>query len=537
MELQRTPPPYTQSPALLGPAPALPDELARFRAHGDITLPNLQTVLSGDFVQSATPQRSSKIPGSPTSPRSLPRIEPRPQHAARESVETAVASPSEAGSVMSIDNGIRQSADETTREEVQMREAAEALAVLGNPDFARSPNDSVHMPSHAQPRSGASPEDACEERPLLNLLTEAHPRVGGTINGTLYAYTTAKSYMPRVVQASAEMVERGVAMPVVNTVGSVGRMTGANRAARMYLTPREASEASQDSERNARSKRRRIDEDLVVEAGMISPRSIVRHDSEDSLPAYRASKPPSYREDESPRTADRSRPMHGRTWSQQFMVSATGLGVALSETSRYTLAYCLNLLGRNAEHIATVTTALKMLLVEYDQARDHFHQTHNVSVETGERPQTPEHDDAARILASLIKKQCDDIWLTLKTVVQSISNTAGGALPGPAREFVRNQLVSLPRRWQMTSNAQSGESETSRNAHRMVAFAQEGLDMIEHVSRACKATLDSAANWVQMAGGGRLAEEQSAGHPYPRYHKDDHPMANGEEVERHLEKR
>jgi len=34
---------------------------------------------------------------------------------------------------MSIDNGIRQSADETTREEVQMREAAEALAVLGNP--------------------------------------------------------------------------------------------------------------------------------------------------------------------------------------------------------------------------------------------------------------------------------------------------------------------------------------------------------------------------------------------------------------------
>jgi len=133
MEVQRTPPPYTHGPVNLGPAPALPDELARFRAHGDITLPNLQTVLSGDFEQSATAQRSSKIPGSPTSPRSLPRIEPRPQHVTRESVETAVASPSEAGSVVSTDNGIRQSADETTSEEVQMREAAEALAVLGNP--------------------------------------------------------------------------------------------------------------------------------------------------------------------------------------------------------------------------------------------------------------------------------------------------------------------------------------------------------------------------------------------------------------------
>ncbi|KAK4891574.1 transcriptional regulator opi1 [Elasticomyces elasticus] len=511
MEVQRTPPPYTQSPVNLGPAPALPDELARFRAHGDITLPNLQTVLSPGYEQPASPQRG------PASVRSLPRIEPRSRNGARESMEPAMASPSEAGSYMSADQTARRSVEAMTAEEVQMREAAEALAVLGNPDFARSPNDSVHPMVY----NGVHSEDE-HERPLLNLLAEAHPRVGGTINGTLHAYSTAKSYMPRVVQASAEMVERGVAMPVVNTVGSVGRMTGADRAARMYLTPREVSEASHDSDRNARSKRRRIEDDMDVEAGLASPRSVVRRESDESLPAYGASKPPSYREDASPAAVDRSRPGHGRTWSQQFMVSATGLGVALSETSRSTLTYCLSFLGRNAEHIATVMHALKMVIEQYDQARDHFHQTHDIS-EKGERPQTPDHDDSARFLAVLIKGHCDDIWQTLKHVVQSISTTAGGALPRHARDFVRGQLMSLPHRWYTISNAQTAESDTSRHAHRMIAFAQEGLDMMEAVSRACKATLDSAAGWVQMAGRRRPGD----GYPPPP-HDEDHKMENGD---------
>ncbi|KAK5728289.1 transcriptional regulator opi1 [Elasticomyces elasticus] len=491
MEVQRTPPPYTQSPVNLGPAPALPDELARFRTHGDITLPNLQTVLSPGYEQPALPQRG------PASVRSLPRIEPRSRNGTRESMEPVMASPSEAGSYMSADHTARRSVEAMTAEEVSMREAAEALAVLGNPEDEH-------------------------ERPLLNLLAEAHPRVGGTINGTLHAYSTAKSYMPRVVQASAEMVERGVAMPVVNTVGSVGRMTGADRAARMYLTPREVSEASHDSDRNSRSKRRRIEDDMDVEAGLVSPRSVARRESDESLPAYGASKPPSYREDASPAAVDRSRPGHGRTWSQQFMVSATGLGVALSETSRSTLTYCLSFLGRNAEHIATVMHALKMVIEQYDQARDHFHQTHDIS-EKGGRPQTPDHDDSARFLAVLIKGHCDDIWQTLKHVVQSISTTAGGALPRHARDFVRGQLMSLPHRWYTISNAQTAESDTSRHAHRMIAFAQEGLDMMEAVSRACKATLDSAAGWVQMAGRRRTGD----GYPPPP-HDEDHKMENGD---------
>ncbi|KAK3658830.1 transcriptional regulator opi1 [Elasticomyces elasticus] len=504
MEVQRTPPPYTKSPVNLGPAPALPDELARFRAHGDITLPNLQTVLSPGYEQSASPQRG------PASVRSLPRIEPRSRNGTRESMEPAMASPSEAGSYMSADHTTRRSVEAMTAEEVQMREAAEALAVLGNPDFARSPNDSVHPMVY----NGVHSEDE-HERPLLNLLAEAHPRVGGTINGTLHAYSTAKSYMPRVVQASAEMVERGVAMPVVNTVGSVGRMTGADRAARMYLTPREASEASHDSDRNARSKRRRIEDDMDVWPVPEVWRG-------ENRTTYGASKPPSYREDASPAAVDRSRPGHGRTWSQQFMVSATGLGVALSETSRSTLTYCLSFLGRNAEHIATVMHALKMVIEQYDQARDHFHQTHDIS-EKGERPQTPDHDDSARFLAVLIKGHCDDIWQTLKHVVQSISTTAGGALPRHARDFVRGQLMSLPHRWYTISNAQTAESDTSRHAHRMIAFAQEGLDMMEAVSRACKATLDSAAGWVQMAGRRRPGD----GYPPPP-HDEDHKMENGD---------
>jgi hypothetical protein len=183
-----------------------------------------------------------------------------------------------------------------------------------------------------------------------------------------------------------------------------------------------------------------------------------------------------------------------------MFVMTSGLGVALSVTSRRSLQYCLQALGQATVHIATVSDALKMVLEQYDEARDSWHKQNEKSMEEGERPKTPDHDEAARRLADIIKKHSDDIWTTLKQVTNYVSSSAGGALPENARHFVTNQLMSLPQRWRLVSANQTGESETSRGAHRMVAFATEGLDMMSQVSHVVKATLDSAERWLERAG-------------------------------------
>lgn len=373
---------------------------------------------------------------------------------------------------------------------------------------------------------------AQDTEPILQLLTQAHPWVGGTINGSRNAYETTKYYSPRFVQAGVNLVERNIAMPVVSTVGSMGRMTGVDAVARWYLNARRPDDIETDGQEDrSRSKRTRVEaDDMDIEPGSVTPRAGMRRDSLESLPAYRSSKPPSYREEASPAVSERRgqvqyRPSHDRSWSSQIVVATSGLGVALSDTSRNSLVFCLSLLSRSAEHISTVTQALQIVLEQYDQARDHWHQQRDASMEKGERPQTPDHDESARRLAAVIKKHSDDIMDTLKRVVNSVSNTTGGALPANARVFVRDQLMSLPHRWRLVSTMQTGDSETSRNAHRMVDFAMHGLEMMEEVSKVCQATLESAERWLDMVGRRRPADEPAPYHD----HDKDLEMADGHE--------
>ncbi|KAF2864594.1 transcription factor Opi1 [Piedraia hortae CBS 480.64] len=340
----------------------------------------------------------------------------------------------------------------TSPDDDDVRSVAEALVGLG---------------SSVSPKSDSQPE-----QPLLQLLTQAHPRVGGTINGSMSAYTGAKAYTPPFVQASISLAERNIGSPVVNAVGSVSRMTGAESVARWYLTPKARPG---DEAQGGRSKRRKIDEDEEVDWTYIR---------RGSLPSYGelTSRPPSYHEKASPER----RPL-AKTWSRNLMVSASGLGVALHECSRHSLTYCLQILSRSAVHISTVSDALKLVLEQYDEARSQ-HQN------------DPEPDEASRRLAETIQKHCDDIWQTLKDMVPSVSNSAGGALPSNAREFVRSQLMSLPQRWHRAADGQPGESNSGHAARRMLAFAQECLDMIGQVSQICRATLESAETWVNTAG-------------------------------------
>lgn len=526
MEIQRVSPPayISHEPADLH-LPSVPQTvLSRPQVQGEITLPDLRTVLSPDFEEASrfSQYRSNGSPGSPTSAGSLPRIDPgySSGNGAISNRETAVLSPSEAGSVMSIEERSgRRSTSVVSMDDPDVRIAAEALSGLGNPgirehqrydrsiltqqaDFSRSPRS--RPLSHASPNSARASQQ--EPEPLLQLFTKAHPWVGGTINGSLNAYSTTKNYSPRLVQYGANLVERNITIPVVSTVSTVGRMTGVESGLRWYYggSATSVNDLERDNSDSA-NKRRRIG-DMDLEYGPLTSTGAIRRDSQESglegPPAYRASKPPSYREKASPIDEEMqvAQPNGSQSWSSQVFVMTSGLGVALSQTSRNSLRFSLSLLSNSAERVSTLMDALKMVLEQYDQASDVFHQNQSSAIEKGERQQTPDHDESARRLAALLKKHSDEIWHTLHNVVNSVSNYAGGALPENARQFVRNQLMSLPQRWRFVSDNQTGESETSRSAHRMIAFATEGLDMMSQVSQTMKLTLESAERWLERAG-------------------------------------
>ena len=366
-------------------------------------------------------------------------------------------------------------------------------------DFARSPQHT--SVSHATPINAR--ERTVEPEPILKLFTKAHPWVGGTINGSLSAYSTTKYYSPGFVRHSAETIERNIGAPMVNAVASVGRFTGVESGLRWYYG---SNAERQDETEGMSNKRRRTDNEMDLEGGMGGQRAGMRRDSEDSqfLPPYGTSKPPSYREEASPQRTS-NRPGHNRSFSNQVIVTTSSLGAALSVTSRRSLRLCLHLLEQGAQRTQIVMNALSMVLAQYDEARESYHQRTS-SLEKGEkdeieRPKTPDQDEAARRLAAIIKQHSDDIWHTIQHVVTSVSNSAGAALPENARVFVRNQLMSLPQRWKWVSDRSGGlESETSRSAHRMVAFAKEGLDMMGQVSEAFRVTLVGAEQWLERAG-------------------------------------
>lgn len=393
-------------------------------------------------------------------------------------------------------------------------------------DFVRSPPKSQQsITTQARPATASSQQEA---EPLLTLLTDAHPWVGGTINGSLTAYTTTKHYSPRFVQYGADLIERNIGSPVANTVSSVGRRTGVESGIRKYLDRRRPSEIerteSSDSNRENWSKRRRVvPDEMDVEQAV--PESAISEGriSQEFLPAYRSSKPPSYREEMSPRGEGRTqmaeRPPTNRSWSAQVLISTSGLGVALSESSLRSLTYCVKLLITATDHVETVMDALKMVLQEFDQAQASRRRDARSEKETEagvvvqDRTQA-EQEEAARRLAARIKQHCDDIWQTLKTVVNSVSTYAGGALPENARNLVKNQLMSIPSRWRSATvtaaeqdrrdGGESGstdeESEARKSAHRMIAFATEGLDMMAQVNGVVKITLDSAEKWLESLG-------------------------------------
>lgn len=393
---------------------------------------------------------------------------------------------------------------------------------------ARSRTVSVARSPTAEPQP--------QSEPLLSLITSNHPWLGGTINGSISAYNTTKGYTPRFVQYGAKLIERNIGSPMVNTVSSVGRRTGMEKNIRRYLgeVHRRPSDLETGEEESSRTKRQKIasppDEAMDVDtAQLVRTRGGSQSSSQslyaESLPAYDNQRSPNYEETVlSPRTADDKQvartesPQDRRlNWSTQLIMTTSGLGVALSDTSLRSLKLCLSLLRNATTHIDSVMRALKVLLDEYDAAIKN-RQSNEEAMGDEKKMERMEgtmaqmglvdidKDEQVQRIAERIKALTSDIWTTLQSVVQSVSRYTGGALPQNASNVVRSQLLSVPQRWQMAgrnateSDAEKAGGEEVRGANRMLAFAKEGLDMMGQITTVVDGTVQSAESWLTRMG-------------------------------------
>ncbi|CAL3970284.1 hypothetical protein PZA11_006529 [Diplocarpon coronariae] len=416
------------------------------------------------------------------------------------------------GSVLSIDDP-------------DVRLAAEALGDL-RADFVGSPQHSNRSLPPSSPRTfatgGAQPE------PLLSLLTTSHPLLGTAIGGSLSAYSASKNYSPRF-KSSAEYVERRFT-PVVNTVGSVGRITGVEGGVRWFLGGRRPSHHQpSDAERGSQgsNKRRKVaTEDAELDLGVPQdPYPVHRQELQhrqrrpsqgstvESLPAYDEYRSPSYEANALVPAQSHDEPTSpGSSWQSRLVLSTSGLSVAMSEESLRSLKYCLGWLRWANEHIGKVILALKSVLEQYDSGpRENASGTIEDSEKNG---QLIVRSDAERsALDAKIGELKRDVLKTLKEVVDIVSKYAGGALPENARVLVRRHLTSLPQRFRLASTrtvkgARNANMEVTQGANRVLVLAKEGLDMMAQVSGVLDGTIVSAEEWCERLGRSRREDSE-----------------------------
>lgn len=372
-------------------------------------------------------------------------------------------------------------------------------------------------------RPGAHHDKA---EPLLSLLTSSHPWLGGTINGSLSAYSSTKSYSPRFIQNGAEFVEKNIGSPMASTVGAVGRRTGVEGSLRRYLRSQRPSRSQRiDPEilNDTMNKKRKVSVDDDIGDAMDLEHSVhetpqyicdlkmtARNNSVDTLPIYDENKSPAYEEDTDSAVCEsrksRDGPHSNRSWSTQLMISTSGLGAALSEGSLRSLKYCLAILRNANGHVRHLMQALKQLVRDYNKSPERSLEEGEMSSVSDKTRDAMQIDtnlpSEATLIAERIRKLNDEIWQTFKNVVNIVSRYTGGALPENASAVVRWQLMSVPRRWQraVTRSAHASSDDAVSSANRMLAFAVEGLDMMEQVGGVVDSTIVSAEKWLDSLG-------------------------------------
>ena len=248
--------------------------------------------------------------------------------------------------------------------------------------------------------------------------------------------------------------------------------------------------------------------------------------SVDTLPLYDDNNSPAYEEELSSASgvgatdvARRlARPAVLRSWSTQLMISTSGLGIALSDGSLGSLKYCLGTLRNANKHVWSLMEALKRLLQDHERPSSHEGaHGRDGEVVTMREPcaASASPRDDPTVVARRIKQLTDEIWATVQKVVTTVSSYAGGALPENASAVVRWQLMSVPRRWARavarSSSSQPDDDDAVSGAHRMLAFATEGLDMMEQVGGVVDKTIQSAEKWLDSMGRKRQDGGDAAG--------------------------
>ncbi|MCJ1473562.1 hypothetical protein MMC13_002213 [Lambiella insularis] len=407
-------------------------------------------------------------------------------------------------------------------------EAAQALEGL-RADFMQSPTRSVTVLPAKDDSAQSTTNGASQPEPLLSLITSQHPLISTAINGSLSAYSSSKSYSPRF-RYGAEFVERNIASPVANTVGTAGRISGVETRVRWWLQRSDSNEPQDGS-----NKRRRVTDDpdkdinMDVEKGLkevtlqpMRQRAASSISFPESLPAYDDQRSPSYEENVPPlqtrrREHDATSPA-SRNWQTRLMMSTSGLGVAMSEESLRSLKYCLSWLRWANSHLSRVLVSLQSVLEEWDRSQKPRSAEYDGSTNDASLRNPRLRDEAT--IANHIQALKGECVQTLKNVVDIVSKYAGGALPENARILVRRHLTSLPQRFRIASTASSANgltrddekqtpnSEVVSGAQRVVVLAKEGLDMMTQVSGVVNGTIVSAEEWCDRFGKKRERDEQ-----------------------------
>ncbi|KAI1103471.1 transcription factor Opi1 [Jackrogersella minutella] len=422
-------------------------------------------------------------------------------------------------------------ASSVSLDDPDVRMAAEALGDL-RADFVSSPPNN-HAPA---PGSPGSQTNGSHSEPLISLLTTSHPLLATTIEGATSAYVNSKNYSPRF-KSSAEYVE-GYVIPIANTVGSVGRVTGVEGSVRWFLGAgrRHKSQSSDiDSADLGSHKRRRVDgtgtfKETTPEpaSGAQTPRASFdnSHDRRlsvastvDTLPAYDELRSPPYAEQFiPPETRSNSSP-----WQSRLIMSTSGLSIAMSEESLRSLKYCLSWLRWANVRIGNVINALKATMEKFERSGSRQTQDDHPMDGTSSTSEPADRNQLAAKIAELRM----DVLKTLQDVINTVSRYAGGALPENARELVRRHLTSLPQRFRVASmigdnqqdsrhteagregNREVQEKETRENAQRVLVLAKEGLDMMSQVSGVLDGTIISAEEWCSRLGRRKREQRES----------------------------
>lgn len=354
------------------------------------------------------------------------------------------------------------------------------------------------------------------------------------------AYSASKNYSPRF-KSSAEYIEKRFT-PVINTVGSVGRVTGVEGGVRWFLGGRRPSHNKPSGDENGdqfSNKRRKVGDEMDIDSNYSrDPYPVHRQEYQElhhrerrssqvsmveSLPAYDDHRSPSYEANAEQalivaQQHSDSPTNPGSAWHSRLVLSTSGLSIAMSEESLRSLKYCLSWLRWANEHIGKVIDALKTVLDEFEggslshsngsltNGDDTAGTSNGQLIVRSEADRTAMHAKIAELKSDVLK--------TLKNVVDVVSKYAGGALPENARLLVRRHLTSLPQRFRLASTsrgqngqpAANGDGEVAEGARKVMVLAKEGLDMMAQVSGVLDGTIVSAEEWCERLGRKKRSE-------------------------------